>query len=56
MVIISQDSALLDRLCTKIVETGMGVSRTHWEHMRAIIPNMLLQGVLKSVELLTCLI
>lgn len=28
MVIISQDRAFLDRLCTKIVETEMGVSRT----------------------------
>ncbi|KAL0396125.1 UNVERIFIED_CONTAM: ABC transporter F family member 5 [Sesamum calycinum] len=29
MVIISHDRAFLDQLCTKIVETDMGVSRTH---------------------------
>ena len=28
MVIISHDRAFLDQLCTKIVETDMGVSRT----------------------------
>lgn len=29
MVIISHDRAFLDQLCTKIVETDMGVSRTY---------------------------
>lgn len=29
MVIISHDRAFLDKLCTKIVETDMGVSRTY---------------------------
>lgn len=28
MVIISHDRAFLDQLCTEIVETDMGVSRT----------------------------
>ena len=29
MVIISHDRAFLDQLCTKIVETDIGVSRTY---------------------------
>lgn len=29
MVIISHDRAFLDQLCTKIVETDMGVARTY---------------------------
>lgn len=29
MVIISHDRAFLDQLCTKVVETDMGVSRTY---------------------------
>ncbi|KAM1611472.1 hypothetical protein ACFX2K_000233 [Malus domestica] len=29
MAIISHDRAFLDQLCTKIVETDMGVSRTY---------------------------